>query len=137
MSEVYTYLCPSSKELNSIYTNGSENIVARPYSVSRFTYIAYGYNYYYIGGTYDVNWSLGYRSAKNNMVKNPSMTVVQGDSWIKNGNIGAMTITSSPSSYYSLHDRHGNGANILWADGHVKHVINSENAMVYTFFDRN
>lgn len=139
MPSIKNYICPSAKRyLTNIYTSGIQNIEAMPYSVSRYTYIAYGYNYYYVGGTYDIVWATGYKPAKTNMIKHPSQTVLEGDSFvITSGNVGAHYISPSISTYYSLHDRHEKTANILWTDGHANNNKNAQSSITIEFFDRN
>lgn len=111
-----TYKCPTSAAtLTSPYTNGDDDIIAKPNAVSRYYWIAYGYNYYYVGGTFGSDI---YKPAMQVEILKPSATVLIADQW-NNSNGGQQLIDKNGSWILNIHDRHQDGANILWVDGHV------------------
>lgn len=126
------YKCPAASNLlTNKYTNGSNDCVTYPKSIYTYYYIGYGYNYQYLGsnlGRWDNPSSTALPIAKLRMVKRPSMTVLTADSF--NANVPDQGIcliggdsTSSPA--VSIHDRHSNGANIAWTDGHISWYKNA------------
>ena len=120
------YKCPASKMLTSIYTNGSEDVTVKKNIASRYYYVAYGYNYYHIGGDFvggDIT-----KSAKESEIKNPSAKIMLVDSWNGN-NYGVCVIDDKGIGTMNFHDRHEGGANILWADSHASFEKNSRNRL--------
>ena len=116
--------CPSATELTNKYSRvGSGNTaVELPTTVSRYLYIHYGYNGDFIGSSTKINGNL-LPSAKLSSIKSPSSKIILADSY-NNGDRGGYNIASDATTTTAtqlIHDRHSNGANILWVDGHVGH----------------
>lgn len=113
----------STVKKNSIYTTVGESMQ-----------ISYGYNYLYLGtkaergSDTDINMS-----AALVQVKQPSSTVLCGDSYNYHDQIGTYKITprvSSSSGWADIHDRHENSANIVWVDGHCSNHKNAKYATI-------
>lgn len=117
------YKCPGSQMLTNEYVNGAYDVLTYKGNPAHYYWIAYGYNYYFIGGNFGIDL---YQPAKENQIRNPSQKVMVVDCW---NNATASSCIVDQSGVYSLnfHDRHDNGANIVWSDGHVSHQIHSLN----------
>lgn len=138
----------SSTDKWQIYTANIFRCPTAQYGVSAGSYKigewgSYGYNTAWVGGTLNVEWSgCGQLPAKENQIKKPSETVLMGDNRGAPGNA-----TAGFFNYYNLllnvGDRHSNGLNVLWVDGHVSWMIRNDLVLgqgdqVYpTYFDRN
>ena len=114
--------CPSATELTNKYSRvGSGNsAVEQSTTVSRYLYIHYGYNADFIGSSNEITGVL-FPSAKLSNIKSPSEKIILADSY-NNGDRGGYSIASDATTTTAtrlIHDRHSNGANILWVDGHV------------------
>jgi prepilin-type processing-associated H-X9-DG protein len=89
------------------------------------TYIHYGINYEFIGGSRRIDGSK--IPAKATQLHNPSKTILLGESCERldtRPNYGYYIISPCSGDYYSPITRHfvspqGGDINILWADGHV------------------
>lgn len=94
----------------------------------------YGYNYSYIGGSFEGDWTkLRWGSAMlyggpahDGMVASPSATVLLADSaqiyWL-DGNVREnflLELPDQPWPYPSFHFRHNRKCNVLFCDGHVE-----------------
>jgi len=115
------YKCPTCKDMLSyIYTNGVEDVENRPNTISRYNWIAYGYNYYYIGSSYRLKGSAGlYEPAHESDIHNPSETLLVADQW--NGSVGGQQlINDNGTGILLIHDRHKGAAGTVWADGHAE-----------------
>ena len=110
------------------------------YSVSHSLhyYVTYGYNFLYIGsGIREIKESSEdytdrqYIPARHTDLKKPESTLLTVDCWnnLENGQdpICYSLVNDSGSNSLVFHDRHNNGANILWADGSVKYAKDSFN----------
>jgi len=138
------YKCPAaSRLLTSIYTNGSSDSTVYPNSAWTYGYVGYGYNYQFLGSNYG-GWA-GPASqlplVKFSMIKKPSTTIMTADSYNgTNPTAGECWIGGNIASTTALciHDRHYQGANIAWVDGHVswyKNAMNSLQNGSYTYFN--
>ena len=114
------YLCPSAKMMQSATAEASLNRYHN--SVWVYYYIAYGYNYLYIGK---------FASAKLSLFKHPSTTMLTVDCWNNNANLpyALSLVNDNGAGNLVFHDRHNGGANVLWSDGHVSHNNNSVNTI--------
>ena len=112
----------------------------------RWLYTQYGYNYVNLGSiyrsvktykTHEGPWLVGDDvvplTHKNVEVKNPTKTVMFGDSycpyWMAAGNEAGIAFIrdswntpTSKSACHEVHGRHQSGANVTFADGHVESV---------------
>jgi prepilin-type processing-associated H-X9-DG protein len=108
--------------LNAPRTDGINDVVNKPDEYQAYFRIAYGYNYMYIGGGSGIDLSFYYIPAKSNQIKDPSVKVCITDSYAANYDNfnGAYCMIGNwdPSSL-NVHDRHSNGTNVLWVDGHA------------------
>jgi prepilin-type processing-associated H-X9-DG protein len=90
-----------------------------------YAYIAYGYNYLYIGGSYGAG---GERRipAKENQLKHVGDTAMIADCWnnLYDGQSIRATslINNTGTGTHVIHNRHSQGANILWCDGHASNM---------------
>jgi len=117
------YKCPGAAGISSTYLQDSNNN-----DRASFYYSNYGYNSYYIGGSFRYLGLAGhYTPAKLSQLKHTSTTLLTVDSF--NGANPSTTSTcvvnDSGKGSLRFHDRHNGGANILWADGHVTYEKNS------------
>ena len=108
----------------------------RPYDVNKFKNdpksctsigeIAYGLNFYYIGGSFGFKWS-NFDTAKLSRIKQPSGTIVLADAicspefpdrgrYTLRGAFREVGDDGMPAA------RHNGGTNILWADGHTSYA---------------
>jgi prepilin-type processing-associated H-X9-DG protein/prepilin-type N-terminal cleavage/methylation domain-containing protein len=117
-------LCPDSAELNSIYTNGSSNVIALPNVSSRYKSIAYGYNYDRGLGRVHYTVPERYTPVRLSLVRFPARKILVADSFRLGNNNGWNTIEyyAPATNRITINDRHNDAANILWVDGHVKSV---------------
>ncbi|MFA6816682.1 MAG: prepilin-type N-terminal cleavage/methylation domain-containing protein [Lentisphaeria bacterium] len=139
------YFCPSAiGVINNSYSNpnGGLSAVLFPDTASRYKYITYGYNYQYFGSNYG-GWFDGskteYPTQRQSKILKPSMKVLLSDAW-SNGTtspIGSYLIAKDRpyGAANSIHNRHNNAANMLWADGHVTSLKNAREKGDYTMFD--
>lgn len=122
------YTCPSAAMLtaSNIYLTPAYNNNA-----SGFYYSNYGYNYYYVGGSYrpTTDATLMYKSRKMPQFKHPSSTFLTVDSCnsVTAPTISYCIVNDQGASTLNFHDRHAGGANMLWMDGHVSYEKNSWN----------
>jgi prepilin-type processing-associated H-X9-DG protein/prepilin-type N-terminal cleavage/methylation domain-containing protein len=121
------YMCPTSREVfTDPLTNGNNNAVAKPTTISRYLYIPIGYNRM-LGstgkkrnpGATDYN-----RPIKVSNLRRPSEKVCMGDVGRLSNGMGDYVFsceppTSSNTNYALLRDIHSNAVNILWVDGHA------------------
>ncbi|MEI8247108.1 MAG: DUF1559 domain-containing protein, partial [Lentisphaerota bacterium] len=116
------FRCPTGmKLLTDSGTNGSNDIIRKPYQVSSYYNIAYGYNYSMLGDiTSTPSTPTVYKRLK---VKNNSSKILFADSYnatgdlFNNSNYSIIKYTATTS--VAIHDRHSAGTNIAWVDGHV------------------
>jgi prepilin-type processing-associated H-X9-DG protein/prepilin-type N-terminal cleavage/methylation domain-containing protein len=127
------YLCPAASMLQYSLTMGTDGITQphRRDTISRYWYIAYGINYLHIATSLryngnDLNDPKSYVPTKGAYLKVPTSTVFIADSYNTNvtpwGAYAFIDDSGSDTSSLKIHDRHANGANVLWCDGHVSHV---------------
>jgi prepilin-type N-terminal cleavage/methylation domain-containing protein/prepilin-type processing-associated H-X9-DG protein len=128
------FMCPSAGML----TGSTKELPDHKDSPTYYYYIAYGYNYFYIGSSQytmnstDPNYANRlYIPAKMSKLQHPTTTLVTVDCW-NNMNGGAAPaafclVNNSGTGSLVFHDRHNAGANILWSDGHVTYEKNSLN----------
>jgi prepilin-type processing-associated H-X9-DG protein/prepilin-type N-terminal cleavage/methylation domain-containing protein len=128
------FMCPSATML----TGNSKTLKDYPTSPSRHYYAHYGYNFYYVGGSYkDIpNTSPDYTDriyipANRSQLKHASSTLLTVDSWNNeyggNPPLSFCVVNDSATGSLLFHDRHNAGANVLWCDGHVTYEKNSVN----------
>lgn len=114
--------------LTHINTAGTKSAIYLPTTVSSYSNITYGYNYYQCGGNYNnTNWM--FSPAKVGMFKVPSRKVWAAESRMADGteagtstlvpNISNLTVTNR------IHTPHEGSANVLWIDAHVSPVKNA------------
>lgn len=104
----------------------TENIMKCPMETTILwstTYPHYGINYYHIGRS---NRYAGDAAVPANIkqIKHPSETIVAADSWRRDSSItgefkGSPYLYDAPTTTYQPHERHSDGFNIVWADGHT------------------
>lgn len=123
---INVFSCPSAAMLteSNIYLTQDRNNMA-----SSYQYTNYGYNYYYVGGSYKptVSLALLYTSRKMPVFKYPSSTFLTVDSCnsVTKPSKAARIVDDAGTGSLNFHDRHAGGANILWMDGHVSFEKNS------------
>ncbi|MDD3926566.1 MAG: DUF1559 domain-containing protein [bacterium] len=113
------FICPSAIGSKSMSTY---DVTQTPNTASRYLYIHYGYNIYNIGTSYQATSPRSLTAPPASLVdiKDPSGTVLLADSIDTSSNMGSYSIQDGTFTYTNrIHDRHSNGANILWVDGHV------------------
>jgi prepilin-type processing-associated H-X9-DG protein/prepilin-type N-terminal cleavage/methylation domain-containing protein len=116
------FRCPTGmKLLTDSGTNGSNDIIRKPYQISSYYNIAYGYNYSMLG---DITSTPSTSTVcKRLKVKNNSSKILFADSYNATGglfsNVNYSIIKYTASTSVAIHDRHSAGANIAWVDGHV------------------
>lgn len=143
------YFCPLAvKVLSDPMTGGGGNAIALPTTKSRYSYITYGYNYFYAGGDYSQGSAAFPTSApaKVGMFKYPSRKILlvdarnKGDDTNKLGTSVVPPNVTATSITNAVHDVHENAANILWVDNHVSFEKNARQRYQMTnshrFFDR-
>ena len=109
--------CPSSTGvLTHPSVNGADDCVNRPEYPYAYYTTAYGYNYLGLGSSYYTTWNAYSAPAKTSQVRRPSTTLAVSDGWNKVNRAFCLTTYAGD---IVIHDRHHNGANILFADGHV------------------
>jgi prepilin-type N-terminal cleavage/methylation domain-containing protein/prepilin-type processing-associated H-X9-DG protein len=89
------------------------------------TYPHYGYNSNHIGS--NTRYGGGKVTAKQSNIKKPSETIVLADSYrytmAQSGMMrGYLYIFDSTTTDYQPHERHNNGFNVVWVDGHASWV---------------
>ena len=140
------YINESTKPNQAKYVTGNQNCASPGYRdlASRYWYLAYGYNIWYIGGSYkhkpgqwdskDERIQNMERPARESQIANDSRTILLADAWnnpiiLKRPPSGAAGSGIKPSDNTSsaIHDRHHgeSGANILWVDKHVEFADNA------------
>jgi prepilin-type processing-associated H-X9-DG protein/prepilin-type N-terminal cleavage/methylation domain-containing protein len=145
-SKVFT--CPSA----TMFTGNSKVLADHPDSPLYHYYAHYGYNFYYVGGSYyDIPSSAPnyasrlYVPANRSQLRHPSTTLLTVDCW-NNENAGNppysfCLVNNSGTGSLVFHDRHNDGANVLWCDGHVtyeKHSLqNIQQEPSKKYFKRN
>jgi len=85
-------------------------------------YAQYGYNSEYLGNNYSETSNPDTPPAKLAQIKKPTETVLLVDSVCYWGGVvttGYYAVSPTESGPYKVHDRHSNGADILWCDGHA------------------
>jgi prepilin-type N-terminal cleavage/methylation domain-containing protein/prepilin-type processing-associated H-X9-DG protein len=121
--DISIYACPTMMSFNPLYSEFSTGTA----SSSRFLYVHYGYNVYHLGSSYKYTWNWTSPPAKFSQVKNPSATILLADSfgrtsYLSGIYVGTYQIQDGTFSYQILiHDRHRDGAQVQWVDGHVSH----------------
>jgi prepilin-type processing-associated H-X9-DG protein len=120
-------ICPSVADYS--YTKDILNVqpqnALNPASAWPLKWITYGYNFEYLGTSVYVTAG-DYTPANMAKLKAPSETIMLADNFyalnpaLKRGlcTIGSTQTNGSPSG--TIQSRHNDGANIAWADGHVK-----------------
>ena len=137
----HIYICPE----NSMMTGKTAHLANNENDISYYYNIAYGYNYLCVGGSYyDLDSSVSnrlYIPAKATQITKPSETILITDVW--NNNYGGnppsafCLVTHYTTGSIVMHNRHNQGANILWCDGHVDYHKNAYPSMVnFIYFDR-
>lgn len=126
LSTNQAYRCPTSVDvLTHPLTNGDNDISKHPTNVTRYFYVVYGYNYLYVGGSLGVNGIHGtVVSARGTQIKSPSATAMLADSWggPTSPTTGRALFDATGAAQANVHDRHSDGANILWVDQHISHM---------------
>jgi prepilin-type N-terminal cleavage/methylation domain-containing protein len=130
ISDKMVYKCPTSLDagLTHSNTNGSGDIINSWNQVNAHAYIAYGYNFNGLGsgvlgwGRDEMEWF----TPKVTQVKKPGETIMVADSYrctIPELGIFKLAVGPCPPWSDSIHDRHQDGASVLWTDLHVSHEI--------------
>jgi prepilin-type processing-associated H-X9-DG protein len=81
--------------------------------------LSYGYNYYGYSTTDPAMYWSGLNTVRASSVKDPTRTILLGDSIHYGIMEGGFDDTSASFATLSAGDRHDGSANILWCDGHV------------------
>jgi prepilin-type N-terminal cleavage/methylation domain-containing protein/prepilin-type processing-associated H-X9-DG protein len=92
------------------------------------TYPHYGYNSLHLGAS--TRYTTGEAAkipAKQVTIKNPTQTIVAADSYrydlLQAGKLyGYLYIFDAPTTQYQPHERHSDGFNSIWVDGHASWV---------------
>ena len=122
-----TMKCRSAAMLKNSSTNGRTDIEANPENWGAYEQIAYGYNQEGLGtGIWRQNVT-GEDVAKNPppkiaQVKKPGEIVAVSDSIYSLTWDSGFYLLIWKNDYFGnfgIHDRHSDGANLLWADGHA------------------
>jgi prepilin-type N-terminal cleavage/methylation domain-containing protein/prepilin-type processing-associated H-X9-DG protein len=97
---------------------------------SNDTYAHYGYNYLHIGSS--TRYPGSNKPAKQSNIKSPSETILLTDSYYYSlaqaGNMrGYYVISDVEGTTYQPHERHNDGFNVAWIDGHASWVKASLN----------
>ncbi len=117
-----TWVCPTaSATLTSPSTSGSDSILVLD-QASRYQHIAYGYNYFHVGGSYRYGGATTmFVAPKRVEFLNPVETLLIADTWKFASNIGSHVLRDDRhTTQQVLHDRHSGAAAIVWMDGHVE-----------------
>ncbi|MDD3925480.1 MAG: DUF1559 domain-containing protein [bacterium] len=114
------FICPSAIGYKAM---SKYDVTQNPNNkISFYLYMHYGYNIYHIGSSYKATGSWSAPPANLVDIRHPAETILLADSINTSTGYGSHIIqdgTLSPPYSYLIHDRHSNGANILWVDGHV------------------
>ncbi|MFA6666415.1 MAG: DUF1559 domain-containing protein [Armatimonadota bacterium] len=120
-------ICPSFADCSfkkDILNVKPENAL-NPASAWPLKWIPYGYNFEYLGTSVYVTPG-DYTPANMAQLKSPSETIMVADNWystdpsLKRGYCIISQTETNGSPNGTIHSRHNEGANIAWADGHVK-----------------
>lgn len=138
------YFCPGVT-FDSIYSRpgSGASAVDLPTTESRYDYIAYGYNYQYLGSNYG-GWNglptSAFPTQKRSKVRKSSMKIVFSDACSAKGtvNYAGTSLIAKDRAYgtaISIDDRHFGGANIGWVDGHVSYLKDARVKGNFRMFD--
>lgn len=109
------YVCPAVQKQTTETRKGYlSDLVKYPSINSRYQYVCYGYNMYYIGSSQSYG-EPSYLPAKTNQISKPSETILAADTDARY----RLDVPTVPSSYSNILDVHFESANVLWVDGHV------------------
>jgi prepilin-type processing-associated H-X9-DG protein/prepilin-type N-terminal cleavage/methylation domain-containing protein len=121
-------MCPGA----NMMTSKTKELPANKDNPKYYAYVAYGYNYQFVGGcSLSMGAEFGYTPAKMSQFWHPSRTIILTDIW--NNLWGGYSprayslFDNTGAAALAFHDRHNNGANLLWADGHVSYEKQSWN----------
>lgn len=135
-------ICPTAKKvLTGVNSVGNSSVEFLPESISRYYYIPYGYNRYFIGGSLGISGGDDFVPAKCTQIKNPSDTIIMADSWGGVPSTAFCLFNYDGTGTLRFHDRHQGATNLLWCDGHVKAsrnaYLNIQCDPTHTYIDRN
>lgn len=119
--------CPSEPLYFKCTYNISDDLTKPNANPSRFIYVIYGYNNYYIGSSANLYIGGGYTDqqrfppARIDALKNPSacMSNYETEFLYASGLGGSYTTETGGSGGIRVSKIHGGSVNVLWLDGHV------------------
>ena len=124
-----TFVCPSSKAKYGSKYSTSENVEALPTTKTRYLYIGYGYNCYYVGSSWSalpISAGIAARltPAVISRMKKISSCVVITET---NVHGGTPPVSQGNYIFYGggpsvIKDFHSRGTNLQHADGHVSYL---------------
>ena len=125
-------VCPSFGYTNR-YTTSHDSILGQPNEAWVYVYCSYGYNGGYVGGS---EWVAGnvMPTLKSVLATRPSKYFIIADAAQNYTGGGSTTVegrfylTFNPAwvEWSRMDDRHNNGTNILYGDGHVANFRNAK-----------
>jgi prepilin-type N-terminal cleavage/methylation domain-containing protein/prepilin-type processing-associated H-X9-DG protein len=101
-----------------------------PNDAWRYSYVNYGYNFNYLGSYYNgTAYVFPARSLAD--IKRTSETILLADAYYDPAaaNRPANVLSSVNTGTFVIHDRHNEGANVLWVDGHVSWKYNARSTI--------
>ena len=112
--------------LTNKLTYGSHDIWHKDIAGSYY-YIAYGYNFYYIGGSggVDPSFEMRHVPAKCNQIAKPSETVSFADVYNSLDSAFNLFVPNHTNNTLAIHDRHLGGSQLTYLDGHVDWMSNA------------
>ncbi len=113
-------VCPA---ISGKYTTGADSILNTPNEAWVYVYSSYGYNAGFIGSHVWID-DKAFPTLKQSLMASPSQLLVAADSaqTMDDDTVeGFFTLSYNPATvrWSRIDDRHNNGANILYGDGHV------------------
>ncbi len=116
------YKCPGASGFSDPMTNGPEDCVSKPDVSISYHYIVYGMNWFNLGGYYPYGGVFQEdKPAQAGDLKQPSNMYALADVWARNTTWGSCVFDTSGGPN-EVHDRHNNGTNMAYADGHVERI---------------
>ena len=109
---------------------------------ANFTYVAYGYNNVTVGtmaaslkdssgAHYIPGGAASIQPAKTSQMKMTSTCLILTETKSNDNLLNGVWVVGNGST--DKHDLHNNGANILWADGHVSHLQETKVVLKYNY----
>jgi len=136
------FYCPEAiKQFTYSYSYGKNDCVHKPNEAATFLYIVYGYNNYMVGSRYCIYpFGAGTPStacrrvpAKTSQMRCPSECLTNCETQCKytGGLIGGHYLLYQGASIVNYH---GGGANVLYADGHVRWLSHAKQVLNWSSY---